>query len=89
MKIEYCDHTGLLFVNKVAIAAEMLAYINNIIVYDPQFNCSVIINDIVNEASVTIGKEELDEIDKYILTDNLTLASDSDFEHINFNFNLN
>jgi len=89
MKIEFSEETGLLFVNGVAIAAEMLAYINNVIVYSPQFNCSVNINDNVNETKVTIGKEELDEIDKYILTDNLTLASDCDFEHIDFNFNLN
>ncbi len=89
MKIEFSEETGLLFVNGVAIAAEMLAYINNVIVYNPQFNCSVNINDNVNETKVTIGKEELDEIDKYILTDNLTLASDSDFEYIDFNINLN
>ena len=88
MKIEFSEETGLLFVDGVAIAAEMLAHINNVIVYNPQFNCSVNINDNVNE-TITIGKEELDEIDKYILTDNLILDSDSDFEYIDFNINLN
>ena len=86
MKIEFSEENGLLFVDGVAIAAEKLIYLNNVIVYRPQFNCSITINDNVNKTSVTIGKEELDEIDSFILNDNLTLASNENF---NFYYNLN
>ncbi len=89
MKIEYCERTGLLFVNEVAIATDMIVHLHDIIVYDPQFNCNVIINDKVNKASVGIGKEELIEIDTYIANNNLDLVCADDFETLDFNFNLN
>jgi hypothetical protein len=90
MKIEFCNQTGLLFVNGVAIASDMIVHLHNIIIYDPQFNCNVTIIDKVNETSVAIGRDELIEIDNYISDNNLDLGDAKDFKRIQYyEINLN
>ena len=79
MKIQYAKEVGLLFVDGVAIAKEMLEHLNTIINYDPQFESSVQIIDTVNNTRVLIGKERLIDINVYIAMNNITLASKNYF----------
>lgn len=85
MKIEFCENTGLLYINDVAVTNEMYEHLHTIIDYNNmQFNCSVIINDKINEARVAISKDELLDIDLYLSNNGFEIASANEFI-----FNLN
>jgi len=86
MEINYCDHTGLLYVNEVAFTKERIEKIKNIIDYGNknhnQFDYSVCVNDQINEDSVVVDIEVMALIEEYIEDigkDGLTIASDEDF----------
>lgn len=80
MEIEYCIHTGLLYVGNVAFTKEMVERTKKIIeAQTDQFEYNVVIYDNYNQSQLTVDAELLEEIEDEINKHPNGIASDEDF----------
>jgi hypothetical protein len=81
MDIQYCKHTGLLYVNGVAFTQEMVDRVKSILnKKTEQFEYSVTVKDSVNEAEVTVTPVVMEGINFVLQYHPDGIASDADFE---------
>ena len=83
-KFQYCNQTGLLYVDGVPFTKESIEKVKTVIAFNKenkgQFEYAIVIQDNANEAVVAIDQEVLNEIEAYVAVNNLNLAEDKDFE---------
>jgi hypothetical protein len=84
MEINYCNHTGLLYVNGVAFTRERIALVKSVLENNKklgeQFEYSVNIKDTANKAEVTVTPVILEGIEFIAAAHPDGIASDEDFQ---------
>lgn len=83
MKLTYCEHTGLLYLDGVAFTKERVKEVMDIMTLSNnnkgQFEYSLTIKDTVNENKITIDKNNYSEFIDMIIH-HVNIAEDKDFE---------
>lgn len=83
MKLRYCDKTGLLFADGVALTIDTIVKVNTMIDYSlenqNQFEFSVTIHDKINNAIIKLDNDSIKEILDFLIKNNLKLAENIDF----------
>lgn len=83
-KFEYCNKTGLLYIDDVPFTKESIEKAKTVIAFNKenkgQFEYAIVIQDNHTNEVVAIDQEVLNEIEAYVAVNNLNLAEDKDFE---------
>lgn len=84
MDITYCGHSGLVFVNELAMTVERIKMVVDVMIYakenDGQFDHTITVKDVYNTGEFTFTKDNFPEFQKGLLKfKDCRIASDIDF----------